>query len=1312
MGAQMVSNWPYAWVNETEEVYPRHRGTVTGTIRAKTGESTSNAVVILGNTTYTNWLWQGGTNFLFWTTADSNGDFIIPKVRPDTYVLFCYVPGIWGEIHLSNIVVTADQTNNLGVINWNPPHLQQRLWRVGTPDHSSKEFRFGNLPKQYGLWWRYLNEMGGSNLNFIIGQSVESNDWYYAQPEVWTTPQSGTNLTDHTQTNFTAWSPVWNVIFYLTNLPATSVLCTVALAGCNGCYFYPYINGVNQTPNIAGFSNPSQGVFTTSGDDIYRDVVTTGRYQYFQFTFPSSDFVVGTNTFSIHIRQPGTAGTYTITNVSEGYPDLLVGGLIYDFLQMEAGPQVVLQNPPAAPAGLAATGASGCEIDLTWQNTATNATSVVIERSTDGVHFAQINAMANNSTSYADTDLPTGTHYYYEVLANNVDGDSAASNIAQASTQAADPPAAPSGLAAVGFSTNQINLTWINNATDENGFNLERSTNGGNYSVITTLPAGVTNYSDTGLLPATTYYYQVQAFRSCWGNSDYSAAARAATLAPPAPVTPVGLLATPGNTQIVLSWLVSTGAGGYNLKRAAVSGGPYTTIASLTGTSYTNSGLVNGTTYYYVVSAVNAGGEGGNSLEAAATPLAFATAYWTNVLTTAAQSWNANANWTNIASFPSAAAVFVNMTANIAAPQTNNLNQNITLGWLNVGDTDGSSAYMIAPNGGTLTFANGTSNGAGLTQLSTSAGDTVAAPMILSNNLTVVNNSSSHTLTLSGAISGSNSVTYVGPGSVTLTASNGYSGGTLLNGGTVLCAGSTNINQYGFGGGAITFNGGTLQFYGYGGSGGTDWGGCSNTFNVPAGQTGALLLPPRFGYSIPFSSALTGGGVLNVTVDYVRNYFAGNWSAFTGQINASPRGGAGDFRVDNSYGCANAAIYLNSGVNFYNVNANNQTTDIGELGGASGSYLGNGSEQSSDPTWRVGAKNTTNTFAGIIEDSGVTSLIKIGSGSLILTGPNTYSGTTTVSDGTLQIGAGGNTGTLGSGNVVDNAALVFNRYDTVVCSNLVSGVGGLTQAGAGTLTLSSVNTYTGPTSVTAGALALASGGSIANSTNLNLANGAVLDVSAHTAGFTLLNGQTLGGTGSVNGNFTVAGGATLAPGNSAIGQLIFSNSLTLSSGSRTILKLSDNLRTNDTVNVAATLTCGGTLVLTNADTNPLQAGDAFVLFNAASRAGRFGAISLPVVPAGLYCDTNTLGVDGTVRVRVEPSPDISNAGIVGGNLVLGGTGGITNGTYYVLTATNIALPVSNWAVLATNQFDGGANFNFTNTIPGNSPAIFYLLKMP
>jgi fibronectin type 3 domain-containing protein len=75
---------------------------------------------------------------------------------------------------------------------------------------------------------------------------------------------------------------------------------------------------------------------------------------------------------------------------------------------------------------------------------------------------------------------------------------------------------------------------------------------------------------------------------------------------PSAPATPTGLSATAGNAQIVLAWSAVSGATSYNVKRATSSGGPYTTVSSPTSTSFTNTGLTNGATYYYVVSAENA----------------------------------------------------------------------------------------------------------------------------------------------------------------------------------------------------------------------------------------------------------------------------------------------------------------------------------------------------------------------------------------------------------------------------------------------------------------------------------------------------------------------------------------------------------------------------------------------------------------------------------------------------------------------------------------------------------------------------------
>ncbi|HJZ99449.1 MAG TPA: glycoside hydrolase family 44 protein [Candidatus Solibacter sp.] len=88
------------------------------------------------------------------------------------------------------------------------------------------------------------------------------------------------------------------------------------------------------------------------------------------------------------------------------------------------------------------------------------------------------------------------------------------------------------------------------------------------------------------------------------------------------PPAPTGLAAAPGNGTVALSWNSASGATSYSVKRAGVSGGPYTTVGTISGLTYTDSGLTNGTTYYYVVSASNSAGSSANSTEIAATPSA------------------------------------------------------------------------------------------------------------------------------------------------------------------------------------------------------------------------------------------------------------------------------------------------------------------------------------------------------------------------------------------------------------------------------------------------------------------------------------------------------------------------------------------------------------------------------------------------------------------------------------------------------------------------------------------------------------------
>ncbi len=153
------------------------------------------------------------------------------------------------------------------------------------------------------------------------------------------------------------------------------------------------------------------------------------------------------------------------------------------------------------------------------------------------------------------------------------------------------------------------------------------------------------------------------------------------------------------------------------------------------------------------------------------------------------------------------------------------------------------------------------------------------------------------------------------------------------------------------------------------------------------------------------------------------------------------------------------------------------------------------------------------------------SLVKTGNGIATLSGDNSYTGTTTITGGTLQVGIGGTSGSLGTGDVVNNATLVFNRSDNHSVSNTISGTGGLTKRGPGVTTLTGNNTYTGATTVAAGQLTV--DGELASTA-------------------TVQSGARIGGSGRVGG-LILDSGSTLAPGNSP-GTLSVSGNATWNSG--------------------------------------------------------------------------------------------------------------------------------------------------------------------
>ena len=284
--------------------------------------------------------------------------------------------------------------------------------------------------------------------------------------------------------------------------------------------------------------------------------------------------------------------------------------------------------PPAAPSNLAAAAApSGGQINLTWADNSTNETGFEVERCAGAgcTNFQTRAEVAANQTGYNDGGLAAGTLYRYRVRAFNGSGDSGFSNEAEATAMGgagSGAPAAPSGLAATAVSSAQVNLSWADNSSNEDGFKLYRSTDNATFSRVATLGAGVTSYADAGRAASTTYYYRVLAYNAA-GNSAYSNTASATTSAPATvkPPAPSNLAATAvSSTQVRLTWADnSSNEDGFRLYRSTDNVN-FTQVAKpgTNATAHTDGGLSGGRTYYYRIRSYNSAGNSAYSNTASA----------------------------------------------------------------------------------------------------------------------------------------------------------------------------------------------------------------------------------------------------------------------------------------------------------------------------------------------------------------------------------------------------------------------------------------------------------------------------------------------------------------------------------------------------------------------------------------------------------------------------------------------------------------------------------------------------------------------
>ncbi len=284
-----------------------------------------------------------------------------------------------------------------------------------------------------------------------------------------------------------------------------------------------------------------------------------------------------------------------------------------------------------------------------------------------------------------------------------------------------------------------------------------------------------------------------------------------------------------------------------------------------------------------------------------------------------------------------------------------------------------------------------------------------------------------------------------GLGTVTLSAANTYSGGTTINAGTLTTSIAT-----GLGSGTVTVNGGAL------------------TINYGA-------------VAFAFTNNLTGNGTVNLT--------AANAGFITVPVfrPISMSGFNGTVTMDTGFNNIYYQTNPNSGSTFdgsaakwvvNNQNANSFVYTLASLV-KYGELSGNGkvSAANANNTLEVGALGTNSTFSGILLNNnfgGTLAFTKVGSGTLTLSGNNTYTGATTINAGTLEITGGGRLGGGSYGGAItNNGTLIYSGNNDQTLSGVISGSGGLTKQGSGTLVLNGANTFTGATAISAGLIRVA-----------------------------------------------------------------------------------------------------------------------------------------------------------------------------------------------------------------------------------------------
>ncbi|WP_128895908.1 fibronectin type III domain-containing protein [Longirhabdus pacifica] len=283
----------------------------------------------------------------------------------------------------------------------------------------------------------------------------------------------------------------------------------------------------------------------------------------------------------------------------------------------ESNASNVLSATPIAKADqpyLQAT-AGNSKVTLNWNDVAYANSYKVLRATTSGGPYSTVTDNVYAGTSFTDYNVENFNAYYYVVVAVNDAGETKSNEV---SVTPIAVPTVPQNVQA-NIQNGKAIVIW--DVVDyTSGYNVKRaSTSGGPYTTIATNVTS-TAYVDDTIVPNVSYVYVITAINTS-GESAPSQESNPIMLVN-APTAPEGLEALGGNNNITLTWNAVSNATAYQIKRANAENGSFEYIAQVQSTSFVDSNVTNGNVYYYVVTAINSGGESADSSIAYASPKA------------------------------------------------------------------------------------------------------------------------------------------------------------------------------------------------------------------------------------------------------------------------------------------------------------------------------------------------------------------------------------------------------------------------------------------------------------------------------------------------------------------------------------------------------------------------------------------------------------------------------------------------------------------------------------------------------------------